>query len=678
MTRAPSHRRPAPFGRFPFGFCHYPEHGTDEQRAHDVDAIAASGANVVRLAEFAWDVMEPSPGKFDFALFDAQVAAFAERGIDTILCTPTAIPPPWMTAMHPDVGRVDERGLAMRHGSRQHACLAHPGFRERCRLIVAAMADHFRGTPGVIGWQVDNELNTHFTEDHHPAVLDGFRRWLADRYSSVDELNEVWGHRFWAQTVRSFDEVRLPVDMRPAAINTSAQLDYLRYLEWLTADFVHDQAALLRAADPEWFITTNVGLLNGADHRGRLADDLDVLAFDLYPVLFDFEPATRSRTQRRTLDAMRAWTGNLLVPEHQVGPSSWPAFESDRPEPGELRRMFWLTVASGADGVMFFRWRSFPAGPEMYWAGVVDHAGRTDWRLDELTRTKSELDAVAAHLAGTWVHVDAAVAGADQLNTDAHTTLTLGLPAPAVVADGVHDALVDRGWQAGFVHPTDDLSDVRLYVIPHWVVIDPAWIPPLEAWVRAGGTLVIGARSGTRDARNHVLDIPPPGPLTDLAGVTVTEAGRQNRPARTHVLDLDGTTHTSRHWYEQLHPAPDTRVVATWTNRHLTGTPAITARALGAGMVLYVGTYLDGPVLDAVLDHLHCGGLRPVLPPPPTGVIRTIRRHATADLVFHINATDDTVAIEPPPQATALLDDRDVDSSELPPNGIALHILPLA
>lgn len=662
------HRRPVRIGRFPFGFVHYPEHASEEERRIDVDLIASTGANVVRMAEFAWDRMEPEPGRFDFSLFDEQVAAFEARGIDTILGTPTAIAPPWMTVLHPDHVRVDHAGVRQQHGSRQHASLAHPGFRERCRIVVDAMVTHFREVPGVIGWQVDNELNTHFADDHNQAALLAFRRWLEQRYGNVDALNGAWGNCFWSQTVRSFDEVLIPIDMRPAAVNTSAMLDYKRFLQWLSADFLREQIEVVRAANPEWFVFHNVGIPNGANYRGDLGRNLDVLAFDVYPMLFDFDPTTRSRTHRRTIDAMRAWTGNMLCPEHQVGTSSWRFVESDRPEPGELRRMVWLSIASGMDGMVFYRWRTARFGPEMYWEGVVDHAGRTDHRLAELTDVKRELDVVAEYLVDTWVHVDAAVAGADQCNLDAHQTLHLGLPAPDAVGSGVHDALVERGWQAGFVHPSDDLSDVRLYVFPHWVIVEPAWIERLAAWVEAGGTLVVGARTGTRDANNHVLRVPPPGPLADLAGVRVDEYGRQNGRARLHRFSFAGSEIDSAHWYERLTPAPRTETIGRWTTRHLAGTSAVTRRRQGAGSVVYVGTYLERAVIDAVLDVLGTDVMAP-LGPVPDGVLRIIRRNERRRLTFLVNGSDETRSVVAPKGARPLLKSETI----LPPNDVRVY-----
>ena len=90
-------------------------------------AWLAAGWNMVRMAEFAWDLIEPQPGQYDFSLFDQTIQRLGEQGIVTMLCTPTATPPRWLTYAYPEMLRVDANGVRMQHGSRQQACYANHG-----------------------------------------------------------------------------------------------------------------------------------------------------------------------------------------------------------------------------------------------------------------------------------------------------------------------------------------------------------------------------------------------------------------------------------------------------------------------------------------------------------------------------------------------------------------------
>ena len=36
------------------------------------------------------------------------------------------------------------------------------------------------------------------------AAVQGFRRWLAERYGTIAALNEAWGNVFWSMEYSSF------------------------------------------------------------------------------------------------------------------------------------------------------------------------------------------------------------------------------------------------------------------------------------------------------------------------------------------------------------------------------------------------------------------------------------------------------------------------------------------
>jgi beta-galactosidase len=149
---------PATEPRFAFGVDYYPEQWPETRWAVDADMMRRVGFNVVRLAEFAWSRLEPREGEFNFAWLDRAIEVLRARGMEVVLGTPTAAPPVWVMRKHPDAYRALDDGRRVTFGHRRHYCPNHPGFREQTRAIVTAMADHYRGHPAVIGWQIDNEF----------------------------------------------------------------------------------------------------------------------------------------------------------------------------------------------------------------------------------------------------------------------------------------------------------------------------------------------------------------------------------------------------------------------------------------------------------------------------------------------------------------------------------------
>lgn len=47
---------------------------SSRDRRDDVKRMRDAGLNVVRMAEFAWDRIEPARREFDFSLFDETIA----------------------------------------------------------------------------------------------------------------------------------------------------------------------------------------------------------------------------------------------------------------------------------------------------------------------------------------------------------------------------------------------------------------------------------------------------------------------------------------------------------------------------------------------------------------------------------------------------------------------------
>ncbi|MBN1864847.1 MAG: beta-galactosidase [Victivallales bacterium] len=669
-----SHRHSMKVDRFWFGAPYYPEHWDEQTRAGDPQRMADAGFNMVRMAEFAWDLMEPQEGIFDFSLFDDTIAKLADKGISTMLCTPTAAPPRWLTVKHPETLRENSAGVAMQHGSRQHCCHSSEVFRKYSRRITESMARHYRDNPNVVAWQTDNEFNCHFAECHCPACQSGFQEFLKKKYDNdISLLNRERGTSFWALTFSSFAEISLPKDGAPAYPNPSHQLDYFRYLSHIVEEFQHDQIEILRQARPEWFIIHN-GTHQKTDFRGPFTRDLDALGLDIYP-FFNNDNTTRYIHQAYHLDSARALSGNFFIPEHQSGPGGQKTYFHDNPEPNEIRRMTYISVSRGADSLLYFRWRTCRFGAEEYWCGILDHDNIPRRRYDEIAQIGREMRTVGKEILGTEVHIDCAIATGDYDVNEAHNTMHLGLKSCCCIAGEIHSVLFQSGYSIGCVHPEDDLSGIKLYFIPHWALFKPEWAPILEKYVADGGVLVIGARTATHGINNKVVPETMPGCLRKLAGITVGEYGKQNMPEqRPKYICINGKKQITEQWYEVLQN--DTaETLAVWAGRHLDNQTAVSVNPFGKGKAVYVGTFLSSAVTELLLPELvRMAALQKPLHAAPEGLAVSIRKNNNKKIWFLINNTDGDLDIPSTPKGTSLLDGKKIDGRKitLPIHGVEI------
>jgi beta-galactosidase len=136
-----------------------------------------------------------------------------------------------------------------------------------------------------------------------------------------------------------------------------------------------------------------------------------------------------------------------------------------------------------------------------------------------------------------------------------------------------------------------------LVVAPSLNVITDAMAKRLADYVRRGGHLILGPRSGMKDEFNRLDPQRQPGPLAELLGGRV----EQFYALDEKVAVGDGTASI---WAEQLTPtSPDTRILLTYgkANGWLDGKPAAITRKIGKGSITYVGALVDDHVMDELI-----------------------------------------------------------------------------
>src|SRR5439155_16243154 len=135
---------------------------------------------------------EPRPGEYDFGWFDSIMDRLAATGVSACLATMTASPPPWLTHRYPEVLPVRADGTRLAPGARQQYCPSSPVFREHAARLAEQVATRYGDHPALAMWHVGNEYGCHTRACYCERSAADFRRWLGERYGSLDALNEAW------------------------------------------------------------------------------------------------------------------------------------------------------------------------------------------------------------------------------------------------------------------------------------------------------------------------------------------------------------------------------------------------------------------------------------------------------------------------------------------------------
>lgn len=576
------------------GVDYYPEHWPEERWPVDARLMREAGISVVRLAEFAWAQLEPEPGRYDFAWLDRAIGIIAAEGMKVVLGTPTAAPPAWLVAMHPEILPVDEHDHPLRFGSRLHRCLNNPVMRERSRAITKAMAGHYGRRPEVAAWQTDNEFSGN--RCYCPCCQRGFQAWLEKRYGSLDALNKAWGTAFWSQIYTAWDQiVILPPACGEAGYNPSLRLDYLRFASDSAVEFQREQVEILRSLTSGQPITHNLmGLHDSLDYYA-LGRDLDFVSWDNYPWRSGASTALAHDIMRGIKEK------NYWVMEERVGPCGWTVMNGTT-KPGEIRLWTYQAFAHGADLVSYFRWRSCLSGTEQYWHGVLNHDAIPRRRYREVASIGQELLKISPALDGSTVVNETALLydyeqiWAFQIQPNVADEKTFH-PRPD---DGIkfqeilalyHEALTALGAGVDVVGPDSDLSRYKLVIMPPWYLVRPSLAKKLENYVEQGGRLVMSFRSGVKGESNLCLAEPLPGPFRRLLGLELEEYDGIGEKG-ANAAQYEGESYPLRLWCDVIN-LQGAEALASYGRDFYAGTPVVTRNAFGRGKAYYLASLFD-------------------------------------------------------------------------------------
>jgi len=616
-----------------YGADYYPEHWPEERWPEDARLMMEAGFNVARMAEFAWTRMEPHEGEFDFDWLDRAIALLSDQGISTVLGTPTASPPAWLMRAYPECFLVRE------DGQRRNTCPTSPIYRQYSARIVAAMAEHVADNAHVIGWQIDNEFGDHC---YCEACQRAFQEWLKGRYSSLEALNAAWGTVFWSHTYTAWQEIPLPW-ATSSTHNPSLALDYRRFMSDTYEQYQRLQVDILRRLSPGRFITHNLmGFGYPKLNYFHLAQYLDLVSWDNYP-RYRGQPDLAARALSH--DTMRGLKGrSFWVMEEQSGPTGNVEVHS-APRPGEIAYWAWQAVAHGADGIVYFRWRTCRFGSEEYWHGILDHDGVPRRRYHDVAQMGETLQRMGTEIDGSHSPAAAALL----LSYDSRFALQNQPQNPGFSYEALfasyYRALWKRHIPVDIIPPSADLSSYRLVIAPALYILDEATAARLHAYVACGGTLVITCRSGVMDEHNVVVNQALPGLLAGLCGAEVEEYDSRD-PGDTLSLvaadGLGGGCFGACTWADVLEPKGATALARYGAHSgadYYAGRAAVTAHAFGQGRAIYVGTIPDDAFLDQLTGWLcEKQGIAAPLD-APEGIEVTVRESDDARFLILLNGT---------------------------------------
>ena len=584
------------------GTCYYPEHWDRSLWHKDLRRMKENGIFTIRISEFAWNKVEPREGEFTYTFFDEFLDVAEAEGMKVIMGTPTATPPVWLTEKYPEVLNCNIDGVKYRHGMRRHYNYNSPVYQKLCARIVEKFASHYAKRPCVIGWQIDNELNCETAEFYSESDTIAFREFLKSKYKTMDALNEAWGTVFWNQTYNEWEEIFVPRKTIHNSTNPHQVLDYLRFISDSAVRFATIQADILRKyIKPGDFITTN-GMFSNLDNH-RLTDEcLDVYTYDSYPN-FAFCLDADPRNNRNLKD--RRWSMHLMevrsicphfgIMEQQSGANGWNTrMEAPSPKPGQLKLWAMQSIAHGADFVSFFRWRTCNFGTEMYWHGILDYDNRDNRKLAEVKQVFERTKAIKETAGAKFKAAFGLIRDYDNIWDSQLDKWHMRLSKRSEKEIFVGSELAHTPMDIVYLLDSTDVEELLKYEVlfyPHALILTEKRVELLKQYVEAGGTLIIGARTGQKDITGKCVMAPMPGLFASITGTDVKDFTFVGPADEKMMMNWNGELVETGLFSDilQCEASSDIKVLAEYNGDYYKGNPALIETTVGNGRILHFG-----------------------------------------------------------------------------------------
>ena len=586
-----------------FGVDYYPEHWPRERWETDARLMKEMGVQVVRMAEFSWFKMEPAEGEFDFEWLEDAVALLDSYGIKTVLGTPTAAPPAWIIQKNPEIQPIDREGRRRHFGGRHHDCQSNAVYRAHISRFVTAYAKRFADNPGVIGWQIDNELgNSHGDLCMCDSCKRQFQAWLHKKYGTIEALNDAWGTAFWSQGYNHFEQIGTPL-LTAVGENPSAMLDWKCFCSDLIVDFAAHQARILREICHNHFITHNFMCFNNKVNYYDLAGLLDFVSNDIYPAgHWQKQPHQPDSELAACHDVIRGYKKKpFWMMEQQSGMAGWEIMGRAL-EPGQMSAWAMQSVAHGADAVVFFRWRTCAMGTEQYWHGILGHSGNPGRTYHEAKRLTETFAKYMEDFEGSMPRPEVAIVHSFRQNYAFDIQPNHPQLRYVEQLQKYYKALYDKKIPVDFVQGMDDLSQYQLVIAPLQYLMTPELEQHYMDYVEGGGNLVLTMRTGVKDATNLCMtDRELPGRLGDLCSIEV--------PEYDCLLETTGGVlygkkeYTIEKWCDMI-TLKGAQQIAEYSTGFYKQTPAVTENKYGNGTAWYIGTEPGEELMEDIMTYI--------------------------------------------------------------------------
>lgn len=584
---------------FPYGAVYFRKSNPPEEDwARDHQTAAKLGMNNFRHW-FMWSAIETAPGKYDWSGYDQMMDLAAKNGIKVTVAEMITAAPEWAfdKYAHARYHRADDTviyssiGGSSATGGFPGLCLDNEDVKSEAEKFLNALIHRYKDHPAMWAWDLWNEHSFPGGQAQNmicycPATQKLFREWLRTKYKTLDNLAKAW-HRY---SFASWENVHPPRNLT----------GYPESLDWL--EFRVDnqfrlhkwRVDLVRRLDKRNKVTahgvaSSLEGLPSANNEWRSAADVDVWGFTFVASRkgsetwkqFHAVDLTRAGARGKPFWHAEAQAGPLWMQPQVIGR---PREDGRITDPEDVRHWNLVSMAGGATGILYPRWRPLLDGPLFGAFGAFGMDGSITLRAETtgvMARWANEHEElwkarpVRGEVGIVFVPESQFFNFVQQGNTKNY----------AESARGVYRAFFDSNIQSDFVY-IDDIQQYPFLYLPYPVHLKEETAKKLIAYVERGGILVSEGLPGYFGDGGKVGTKQPNLSLDQLFGVRESNVEFTPDILENLKIEIQGMPVGGRFFIQQYEPSGG-RAVGHFQD----GKIAAVENKFGKGRVLLIGTF---------------------------------------------------------------------------------------
>lgn len=604
----------------------------------DLALMKKANVNCVSLGIFSWASLEPEEGRYDFSWLESMIGRLYENGIHVILATPSGAMPHWLTARYPEVMQTAADGRRNLPGRRHNFCYTSPVMRDKIRRMDEKLSEKFGKNEAVILWHISNEFGGNWSDGacHCELCQQAFRRWLKEKYGTLDKLNHAWWNTFWSHTYTDWEQIHSPAP-NGESFSHGLNLDWRRFVTAQMEDFCREEIRSVHSHSDLPVTTNFMDFFKNLNYQ-KLHRELDIVSWDNYPLWHiqkdEVPVAVRAAANHSMMRSLKKQP--FLMMESSPSCVNWSE-KSPLKRPGMHALSSLQAVAHGSDSVQYFQWRKSRGAYEKFHGAVIDHKGGGNTRVfREVSELGERLGSIEDFIRGSVNRPKAAI-----LFDWENWWALEDAAAPWKTFDYIKEILKhyqvfwENGIEADFISMDDSLEGYALVCAPINYLYKKGYADKVRQYVKNGGLYITTYCSGIVDDTD--LCFIGQHPLEDVLGVSPEETDAPGEGFENSFV-YDGKTYVTGAVCDVCRLLSSTKVLSSYQGDYYAGYPVVTENAYGKGFGYYLAAETGLDFLRAFYKNMFekAGIANPLGVSLPYGVTVT-KREGRQTVVFVMN-----------------------------------------